>query len=181
MLHYHIDKIRPGRDPLRILFLRICLESLCEISGSNKKSFYESFERFFSDDGKSYILQNFTFSDISVPDTLTGWDKLLFNSHEGYEMAFTDFMRIIRAVRNNLVHDGDYWTMQFFARDSDSTWLVDMQTDEKIIECQEKGDVLTYNFETTMQYEKFIAYFVDACIKFVVDYMETKYKPDVLA
>ena len=176
-----IDKIRPGRDPLRILFLRICLESLCEISGSNKKSFYESFERFFSDDGKSYILQNFTFSDISVPDTFTGWDKLLFNSHEGYEMAFTDFMRIIRAVRNNLVHDGDYWTMQFFARDSDSTWLVDMQTDEKIIECQEKGDVLTYNFETTMQYEKFIAYFVDACIKFVVDYMETKYKPDVLA
>lgn len=171
-----IDKIRPGRDPLRILFIRVCLESLCKISGSKKETFFNRFEQCFSDAGKAYILKNFVFSYISVPDTLTGWDKLLFNSHEGYEMTFTDFMRIIRAVRNNLVHDGDYWTMQFFARDSDSTWVVDMRTNEKIIECQEKGEVLTYNFETTMQYEKFVAYFVDACIKFVVDYIDTHSK-----
>ena len=55
-----------------------------------------------------------------------------------------------------------------------------MQTKEKIISCQEKGELLTYNFETTMQYDKFIAYFVDACINFVVDYLE-KNNPDVLA
>ena len=38
-----IDKIRPGYDPLRILFLRICLESICKICGRKTKAFFDTF------------------------------------------------------------------------------------------------------------------------------------------
>ena len=32
-----IDKLRPGRDCLRMLFIKICLESLCSLSGYTNK------------------------------------------------------------------------------------------------------------------------------------------------
>ncbi len=38
-----IDNIRPARDPLRILFFRICLEALCKDSGSQKSDFFDTF------------------------------------------------------------------------------------------------------------------------------------------
>ena len=66
-----IAQIRPGYDPLRILFLRICLESLRKDSGVDSNTFYQSFDSCFSDAGKQYILSNFTFFGIQVPDELT--------------------------------------------------------------------------------------------------------------
>lgn len=94
------------------------------------------------------------------------------------KITCTDFLRIIKATRDAVVHDGDYWSMQFFARDSDSTWLTDITTDEQILACQAKGKKLTYSFHTTMQYDKFEYYFVEACINFLQDYIdkETHYK-----
>ena len=38
-----IDQIRPGRDPLRIFFIKTCLEALCALSGMKKPVFYEGF------------------------------------------------------------------------------------------------------------------------------------------
>ena len=34
-----IDQIRPGRDPLRIFFIKTCLEALCALSGMKKPVF----------------------------------------------------------------------------------------------------------------------------------------------
>ena len=47
-----IDKIRPGKDPLRILFLRIGLESLCKVDGSSLKEFFQSFPSYFTENGR---------------------------------------------------------------------------------------------------------------------------------
>ena len=165
-----IDKIRPGRDPLRILFLRICLEALQKDSGSKKTDFFENYEASFSEAGKQYILSHFEFNDITVPDELTGIDRALFNTHEGYCITLSDFLRIVKATRNTVVHDGDYWSMQFFARDNEFTWLTSMTTDEQIISCQPRGKELTYNFQTTLQYIQFRFYFVEACVNFLKSY-----------
>lgn len=167
-----IDTIRPGKDPLRILFFRICLEALCKDSGAKNKDFFESFESFFSKAGKQYILSHFAFTGINVPDNLVGFDRAKFNTHEDYQLTCTDFLRIIKATRNAVVHDGDYWSMQFFAHDCDSTWLTEISTDEQIVSCQpaKKGKELTYNFQTTLQYEQFKFYCVEACLNYLKSY-----------
>ena len=102
-------------------------------------------------------MSNFSFTGIGVPEELEGFDRALFNTHENYQLTVMDFLCIIKATRNAVVHDGDYWSMQFFAHDCDSTWLTEISTDEQIVSCQpaKKGKELTYNFQTTLQYEQF--------------------------
>ena len=160
-----IDTIRPGKDLLRILFFRICIEALQKDSGATDSVFFKKFESSFSAAGKQYILSHFAFSGIDVPDGLVG-----FNSHKGYQLTLMDFLWIIRAMRNMVVHDGDYWSMVFFARDNEFTWLTSLTTDDQIISCQPKTKGLTYNFETTLQYDQFRFYFVEACLNYLKSY-----------
>lgn len=169
-----IDTIRPKRDPLRILFIRICMESLCKDAGSKTKDFYTSFDSCFSKVGKQYILSNFIFNGIDVPDELGGMDRALYETHIEYKLTISDFLRIIKATRDMVAHDGDYWSMQFFAHDTDSTWFTNITTDEQIIECQPKGKGITYCFKTTMQYNSFRLHFVKACITYIMKYLEEK-------
>ena len=68
--------------------------------------------------------------------------------------------------------------MQFFARDDDSTWLATLETDRKILkpdkyQYQDKM-MRTYTFETTMQYNQFVHYFVEACIAYIMAYADGK-------
>lgn len=65
-----IDQIRPGRDPLRIFFIKTCLEALCALSGMKKSVFYDGFPSYMSDEGKAYILENFS---------LTGFEDVYMN------------------------------------------------------------------------------------------------------
>ena len=58
----NIEKISPNSDGLKILFLRICLESLQSLSSCNKNKFTPIFAKCFSDEGKDYILRNFKLS-----------------------------------------------------------------------------------------------------------------------
>lgn len=53
-----IEQIRPGRDPLRILFLRICIESLCSLGQDwkRKSDLYKQFPMCISDEGAEYII-----------------------------------------------------------------------------------------------------------------------------
>lgn len=169
-----IEVIRPGRDPLRILFLRICLESLCALSCEKSKgTFFKKFEKCISPEGQQYILNHFSLSYIEPGYALDKQKQLLFNDCSRYTLTIQDFFDMIRCVRNTVVHDGDYWSMQLFARDSESIWLVHMTTDEKIISCYQptKGEQITYHFETTLIYERFIFYFTAGCIQYLKNYL----------
>lgn len=170
-----IDKIRPGRDPLRVFFIKTCLEALCALSGMNNKkdkpAFYEKFIDYMSTEGKLYILENFS---------LTGFEDV-YRGHTyevSHNLTIDDFFEIIKAVRDIVAHEGNYWEMQFFARDSDSTWIATLETDRKILksykyQCQDKM-VRTYSFETKMQYEQFVHYFVETCIAYIGAYIDGK-------
>ena len=169
-----IEQIRPGRDPLRILFLRICLESLCRLSQGwkSKSEFFRQFLSCMSNEGTQYILENFRYK-FAVPeneDHLDPYDVSVIPEHQ---LTLGNFFEIIRCVRNLVVHDGDYWSMQFFARDTDSVWLVSLTTDENILGIDDFAkERIIYHFETTLLYEKFVFYFTDACIRFVQKYMD---------
>ena len=162
-----IEKLRPGRDCLRMLFIRICLESLCTLSnysGKQKDDFFKAFVDSFSEEGKLYTLDNFEL--ICFEDEYMGH---VFQAHHSIDML--DFMEIIREVRHQVVHEGVYWDMQFFAYDDDSRWVSTLETSSKILKSYAyhgKGKRTTvYTFATTLKYKRFIYYFVEACVNFI--------------
>lgn len=159
-----IVQIRPGRDSLRIFFIKTCLEALCALSGMKKTDFYESFPSYMSDKGKAYILENFLLTD--------------FEDEASYQLSIDDFFEIVKAVRDIVAHEGNYWEMQFFARDDGSLWIASLETERQILKSykyqEQKKISRTYVFETTMQYERFKYYFVEACINFLLEYIGRK-------
>lgn len=165
-----IDKIRPGRDPLRILLIKTCLEALCALSGMKNVAFYESFPTYMSDEGKAYVLENFL---------LTGFDDAYMGQtyKVSHELTIDDFFEIIKAVRDIVAHEGNYWGMQFFVRDDDSGWITTLQTDREILSSykyHQNNMMRTYNFETTMQYDQFEYHFIKACIAYILTYIDGK-------
>ena len=164
-----IDKIRPARDGLRILFIRCCMESLAKLSGKDPKEFFICFGSWFSDIGKRYILENFCLSYIEQESEQAEIDTV-------GKLTINDILCIIKEVRNMVVHEGNYWELQMFAHDDDSLWLTHIGTDQQLLsketfENSEK-QFLTYHFETKLQYEKFGFFFVEACIKFIDGYVD---------
>lgn len=96
-------------------------------------------------------------------------ERFLFVKKAYYELSRDDFGMILFTIRGMAVHEGDYWSMQFFSRDNEYTWLASVTTDYKMIDCYrpQKGKPVTYHFETTLEYEKFIRCFVKGCIYYL--------------
>ena len=118
-----IEKIRPARDPFRIFFLKTCLESLATIAGftdKTKRLFFAEFENCFSDEGSEYILSCIEFTGIDEPDGLSIRQLAELSVLESQSLTISSFLNIIKAIRDNLAHEGDFWSTQFFAQDTDS-------------------------------------------------------------
>lgn len=167
-----IDKIRPARDGLRVLFLKCCLESLTKLAGyKNAKEFFLAFEHCFSDQGKTYILNNFKLSYFEYPECGVQYEA-------DHDLTLAEFFNVVKATRDMVVHEGNYWEMQFFAYDEEYTWLTCIETDQKLLTSYQgaipQQKKITYHFETTLQYDKFIFYFVEACVRLIESYMESK-------
>ena len=164
-----IDKIRPWRAGLRILFLKCCMESLAKLSKLDSKAFSASFSSSFSEKGKEYILNNFSLFSIESPECE-------IDSEEIGELTINDILWIIKATRDIVVHEGNYWEFQFFASDEESTLLTHIETDEQVLSREtyapHNKQKLTYCFGTKLLYDKFIYYFVEACIIFINNYID---------
>lgn len=166
-----IDNIRPARDGLRMLFLKCCMESLAKLSSKETKEFYECFANCFSNNGENYILNNFALSFIECA-------KNGVTIHEGANLNIADVLSIIKAMRDMVVHEGNYWELQLFAHDKDSTWLTHIETNKQLLSKSTYNNsskqVVIYHFETTLQYEKFIFFFVEACKNYISNYIDNK-------
>lgn len=164
-----IDKIRPARDGLRMLFLKSCMESLAKLSDMKTTAFYNSFATFFSEEGKKHILDNFSLSFIEHSENSIVID-------ESRDLVIADILSIIKAMRDMVVHEGNYWELQIFAYDDDSTWLTHIETKEQLLSkstyVNTSNQLITYHFKTTLKYEKFRYYFVEACINFINNYID---------
>ena len=161
-----IEKIRPARDGLRIMLYRTCMESLASISGVNKKGFFKDFADCFSEEGQRHILTKFKFN---------GFDDEQFGLVLSFLFPLTmeDMLKVFKAIRDNVVHEGDYWSTQVFAQDEDSTWLVMLKTKEQFVSSYNYPNgkkEIEYHFETTLQYEDFKFYFIEACVNYIKKY-----------
>ena len=166
-----INKIRPARDGLRVLFLKCCMESLAKLSNLEPKSFYDVFASSFSSKGKEYLLESFSLAYIDHSE-----NEISICSRQ--KLIIDDILLIIKAMRDLVVHDGNYWEMQLFAYDDDSTWLTTIETNDQLLSKKtyknETKQLVTYHFQTTMQYENFRYHFVQACINFINNYIDNK-------
>ena len=163
-----IDRIRPARDGLRLLFFKCCMESLGKLADIKTKDFYGIFASMFSVDGKKNILNSITLLSIDDNDS----DSFC---KEYYELTIDDILYIIKGARDMVVHDGNYWDLQFFAPDESIDWLAYITTSEQLLSkttYDNKNKIVTYHFETRLQFEKFKYYFVEACINFINYYLE---------
>ena len=175
-----IEKIRPARDPFRIFFLKTCLESLFTTAGFKEKEkphFYTEFENCFSDEGLGYIFSCFEFTGIDKPDGLSIQQLAELSVLESQALTISSFLNIIKAIRDAFAHEGDFWSTQFFAQDTDSIWITSIRTKENIFNIERNSwntitvffeeKKVTYFFHTKLDYAKYIFYFVQACVKFI--------------
>ncbi|MCH5279496.1 MAG: hypothetical protein J1E60_06865 [Christensenellaceae bacterium] len=166
----NIEKIVPFCDGLRLLFLKICLESLHSLSNC-KNNFYGVFCESFSAEGKAYILDHFKL--LQFTDEYRG-DTVYIN----HAINLSDFLFIIKIIRDRIAHDGELWSLRFFAYGEDSTWFTEIETDEEMIKSykyrRESKKITTYYFKTTLNYERFIFYFVEACINYITQVNENR-------
>ena len=105
---------------------------------------------------------------------------------------------VLKETRNIVLHEGDFWSVQLFNSEENCGLLSSIQTNKKYIKDEilnihlqycdeetrkyfEKNDTLVkllnsngellYSFDTTLDYQKFIAIFVRACINFITNYI----------
>lgn len=166
-----IDKLLPDRDGLRALFLKCCMDSLAKLSSQDNKKFCKHFSTLFSDEGKQYILANFSLSHVEYIKNETKTKK-------HFDLTIDDILEIIKSMRDMVVHEGNYWELHIFAYDKINVWLPHIETSRKLLDeatfVRPSNQTITYHFETTLQYEKFIYYFVEACKNFISNYIESK-------
>ena len=156
-----LAKLRPDRDPLIILCIRSCIESLCglwadaftEAKKEDEQKYF--FENNLSVEGKKYILSSFN----PVCCEKNGIEDY------NYEFSISEFESMIYEVRNEAVHDGDYWSTQIFSRSRDVSSVASIMI---------KKDKKELIYETDIEYSKFIHYFVKASIRYIDKYLETK-------
>ena len=142
----------------------------------NKKDKGNFFRDMINDEGKQYILEHFKFSFVEPAYESDDNSQLLFDRKGRYSLSIEDFGWLVYQMRGMVLHEGDYWSMQFFAYDADSTWMVSIETKEDILKFQKNKEKrnLIYHFQTTLNYEKFIYYFVKGCLNFLYEYMMYK-------
>lgn len=127
------EKIRKGRDGLKIFFLVVCIESLYVLANPGKKLYkiemvINFFKNQISDEDRDYILKNVKRDlgdsrfnvfreDDESPDEyerrLNEKVDLSFNTDISAEI----FAKMINEVRNMFAHEGNFWEFHFCSGD----------------------------------------------------------------
>lgn len=194
----NIENISSESDAIRIVFLQACIEGLHKLSKSNAKH-NQFFLNNCNEEDSQYIIKHFDIFDIAPCLENGGLDG---DASENYynNMSLVLFAEILKETRNIVLHEGDFWSVQLFNSEENCGLLSSIQTNKKYIKDEilsihfqycdeetrkyfEKNDTLVkllnsngellYSFDTTLDYQKFIAIFVRACINFITNYIRT--------
>ncbi|SOC16301.1 hypothetical protein [Pseudobutyrivibrio ruminis] len=170
-LSQRIEEIYPPRTGLRLLFLRIAMESLCTLDKRTTKNnplFYSLFVDCFSEAANNYILGNFELTACYYASN----DMAIGHS----DLTMSDILTIIKFIRNQVVHDGVFWDFQMFNDNIEIPLFTHIEAQKLKLECvnyTENANIpIVYHFETTLQFDVFIRYFTEACIQYVNDYID---------
>ena len=154
-----LRKIRPSNDPLVILCIRSCIESICKYGSApgDKTTF---FEKNLSPEGLSYFGEAF--------EVIDSGNKGISESATGVKPDIKNFDKLIYKIRNNAVHDGDYWSSQVFVNEESDGYALGYYV------VDDDHRTTTY-YESKIEYGKFISFFVNAAIRYIDDYVVNRY------
>ncbi|MDD4564236.1 MAG: hypothetical protein PHE79_01925 [Eubacteriales bacterium] len=160
-----MEKIRPGKDALKITYLITCIETLYNLSGITTNSVGEKlnktttiidfFDIYLIEPDKEEILSK-------VKRSLA--DSYFDSGQPSETITIEIFARIINEARNIFMHEGDYWTFSF----SNSGY-----PELKIIDVEEKWRTGKQEriYEFNLQYEELHKICIRAFINFIKHYI----------
>ncbi len=155
-----IDKVWPPRDGLRAIFLKMCLESLKHLSDRAFPDFYTQFAKGFGHDGEIYLSERLkvSFSTKKIEDV-------------PIKVTPNVLLGLIKSLRDNAVHDGEYWDAVLFSLDA-QTITTSYYCSDWDVEGNKRGEFRTYHIETTMILDEFLLLFTAAALTYVTSYMK---------
>ncbi len=195
----NIGDISNDSDALKIVFFQICIEGLYSISKSNSLPQNHFFLNNCGKYDMKYIIDHFKIFDIT-PCSQYGEiyeDRSVVYDNETSMILFAE---ILKETRNIVLHEGDFWSIQLFNSREDCGLLSSIQSKKINIKneikniqlqyCDEESKVyfekhdslikllnssseLVYFFNTTIDFKKFTAIFVRACVNFITNYINT--------
>lgn len=126
-----VEKIRPGKDGLKVFFIVVCIETLFKIADidiKKHKMVEEFFLKYVSDDDRDLILNNVKRSladskyQVARKKDETDQEYQLRRREEidftfNQQITIDIFARIISESRNTFTHEGDYWSFSFAKSD----------------------------------------------------------------
>jgi len=107
-----IEKIKNGRDCLRLFFLVVCIETLYKFANSTQKKLrmvIDFFQTYVAEDDKIFLLSNIR----------RDYDDCRYKPGEPFDdnIDLEIFARIMYEVRSYFVHEGDYSSFHFAHND----------------------------------------------------------------
>ncbi|WP_312354677.1 hypothetical protein [Aminipila sp.] len=153
-----INILMPTRDMLVILFIRICIESMCNIICEKKKKATFFYDNISSKD-EDFILTHIK---------LIIEDEHKITREVGLDSKGLD--DIVYIIRNMVAHEGDYWNFQIFNNKEMNHISVLNPDEKKPIMGYMNQDY--YSFEISqLTSNDFLDIFVRTCITFIKKYM----------
>lgn len=196
-LAINIGDISNDSDALKIVFFQICIEGLHSISKTQSLQQNRFFLENCNKDDMKYIIDHFKMFDIT-PCSPNGEIREEQSELYDNETSMILFAEILRETRNIVLHEGDFWSIQLFNSREDCGLLSSIQSKKNNIKneikniqlqyCDEESKIyfekhdslikllntsneLVYFFNTTIDFEKFTAIFVRACVNFITKYI----------
>lgn len=163
-----MEKIRPGQDALKIIYLVTCIETLYKLSNkttdvNGKKlnkatTVIDFFETYISESDKEYILSK-------VKRSLADYS---FRPEEAFEEKITIeiFARIINETRNVFMHEGDYWNYSLSSMDCTELKIINIEE----AHCAGKNERV---YEFDLKYDDFHVICVKGFIYFIEQYIKS--------
>lgn len=158
-----MEQIRRGKDIFKIVYLVTCVETLQKLKGRNdldkKEMLFDFFENYTSACNKQYICKHFS----RIGDEINGTED-----------TFWQFISMLNECRNCATHEGEYWDLCFNNGDSQTPLLI-----VSVAQLHGNAKKEQYGFVTTLSYKTFEYIFVQNCINFIMQYIQSQGKPQM--
>lgn len=174
---HDMERIRPGKDIFKLIYLVTCVETLQKLSGSKsskRKMFIAFFEENVDPRDKAFISEHFEcFKD---SEQLYEWVGSGQVKGEEEIDPFKQFLKMLHEYRNSAVHEGKYWD-HCFPQDAEYPLLCSLDVDFRIFEALPKKERIIrhkvpYGFRISFTYLTFEKIFIRTCIIFIQKYMK---------
>ncbi|MEK4328136.1 hypothetical protein MKX70_20115 [Paenibacillus sp. FSL R7-0312] len=154
-----IEIIRPGRRDLSIFFIITCIEALFTFLPTKiqkQEMVIQMYEKHLNETDRKTIEQSI---NVSLVD-----DTMFYKP----EISISEFALLLSSIRNNVAHEGNYWSFHFNEEGYEGRTLNIVKS--KLIKDEGYKNI---SYEVSLTYNQFRDITVRTLILFIEDYFQT--------